>query len=53
LRAKYLWLIHGPDQVLARKVVELHRLTASILTSPVVMVLLAMGATYRDPEEFM
>ncbi|KAG0223159.1 hypothetical protein BGX31_008662 [Mortierella sp. GBA43] len=53
LRAKYLWLIHGPDQVLARKVVELHRLTASILTSPVVMVLLAMGATYRDPEEFI
>ncbi|KAF9949281.1 hypothetical protein BGZ65_007446, partial [Modicella reniformis] len=36
-----------------RKIVELHKLTISILTCPVVMLLLAMGATHRDPEEFI
>ncbi|KAF9387001.1 hypothetical protein BGX21_000665 [Mortierella sp. AD011] len=53
VRAKYLWLLHGPDQVLARKVVELHKLTSSILTSPVALLLIAMGATHRDSEEFI
>ncbi|KAI7825199.1 hypothetical protein BC939DRAFT_449006 [Gamsiella multidivaricata] len=53
LRAKYLWLLHGPDQVLTRKVIELHRLTSSILSSPVVMLLMAMGAPFRDSEEFI
>ncbi|OAQ36363.1 ankyrin [Linnemannia elongata AG-77] len=53
LRARYLWLRHGPDQVLTRKVVELHKLTTSILTAPVALLLVAMGASYRDPEEFI
>ncbi|KAF9363194.1 hypothetical protein BGX34_004658 [Mortierella sp. NVP85] len=53
LRARYLWFLHGPEQVLARKIVELYRLTGSILTAPVVMILLTMGATFRDPEEFI
>ncbi|KAF9538259.1 hypothetical protein EC957_007041 [Mortierella hygrophila] len=53
LRARYLWLRHGPDQVLTRKLVELHRLTASILTTPVALLLVSMGASYRDPEEFI
>jgi hypothetical protein len=53
LRARYLWLRHGPDQVLTRKLVELHKLTCSILTAPVALLLVAMGASYRDPEEFM
>ncbi|KAG0287331.1 hypothetical protein BGZ96_008764 [Linnemannia gamsii] len=53
LRARYLWLRHGPDQVLTRKLVELHKLTCSILTAPVALLLVAMGASYRDPEEFI
>ncbi|KAF9920714.1 hypothetical protein FBU30_009363 [Linnemannia zychae] len=53
LRARYLWLQHGPGHVLTRKIVELHRLTSSILTAPVVLLLMAMGATYRDSEEFI
>ncbi|KAG0300225.1 hypothetical protein BGZ98_009352 [Dissophora globulifera] len=53
LRAKYLWLLHGPDRVLTRKTVELHKLTVSILNSPVVVLLMAMGASCRDAEEFI
>ncbi|KAF9183846.1 hypothetical protein BGZ51_001978 [Haplosporangium sp. Z 767] len=53
LRAKYLLLLHGPDRVLTRKVVEQHRLTCSILTEHVVSRLVTMGTIFRDPEEFI
>jgi len=33
--------------------VEQHRITMSILTAPVVSILVTMGACYRDPEEFI
>ncbi|GJJ75932.1 hypothetical protein EMPS_08290 [Entomortierella parvispora] len=53
LRAQFLWGFHGGDQVLTRKTVEGHKLTSSIINANVVSFLIAKGASFRDPTEFI